>query len=163
MRALRLAVGCAALVCVVQGVAAQQPPVVEFLNSGKVLPRNLPFSELVRHGNTLYLSGQIGIQPGTMKLVPGGVQEEARQTMANIRTTLEAHGYGMANLVKCTVMLADIADWQAFNEVYKTFFSGDYPARSAFGTSGLALGARVEVDCMGAVGEKCCSAKPGRS
>jgi reactive intermediate/imine deaminase len=163
MRALRLAVGCAALVCLIQGAAAQQqPPVVEFLNSGKVLPRNLPFSELVRHGNTLYLSGQIGIQPGTMKLVPGGVQEEARQTMANIRTTLEAHGYSMANLVKCTVMLADIADWQAFNEVYKTFFSGDYPARSALGTSGLALGARVEVDCVGAVGEKCCSAKPGR-
>ncbi len=162
MRALRLAAGCAALVCLVQAVSAEQPPAIEFHNSGKVLPRNLPFSELVRHGNILYLSGQIGIQPGTLKLVPGGVQEEARQTMANIKTTLEAHGYTMANLVKCTVMLADIADWQAFNEVYKTFFSGDYPARSAFGTSGLALGARVEVECMGAVGEKCCSAKPGR-
>jgi enamine deaminase RidA (YjgF/YER057c/UK114 family) len=82
--------------------------------------------------------------------------------MANIKTTLEAHGYTMGNLVKCTVMLADMADWQTFNEVYKTFFSGDYPARSAFGTNGLALGARVEVECVGAVGEKCCSAKPGR-
>jgi 2-iminobutanoate/2-iminopropanoate deaminase len=162
MKGLRLAVASVALASLAQAVSAQQPPAIEFYNSGKVLPRNLPFSELVRHGNTLYLSGQIGIQPGTMKLVPGGVQEEARQTMANIRTTLEAHGYSMANLVKCTIMLADIADWQAFNEVYKTYFSGDYPARSAFGTSGLALGARVEVECMGAVGEKCCSAKPGR-
>jgi 2-iminobutanoate/2-iminopropanoate deaminase len=161
MRVLQFAAASVALVCLARAMAAD-PPVVEFYNSGKVLPRNLPFSELVRHGNTLYLSGQVGIQPGTMKLVPGGIQEEARQTMANIKTTLEAHGYTMGNLVKCTVMLADIADWQAFNEVYKTFFSGDYPARSAFGTNGLALGARVEVECTGAVGEKCCSAKPGR-
>jgi enamine deaminase RidA (YjgF/YER057c/UK114 family) len=90
------------------------------------------------------------------------VQEEAKQTMENIKTSLEAHGYSLGNLVKCTVMLADMADWPAFNEVYKTFFSGDYPARSAFGASGLALGARVEVECIGAVGEKCCKAKPGR-
>jgi 2-iminobutanoate/2-iminopropanoate deaminase len=162
MSRLRLALASAALVCLSQTLAAEQPPPIEFLNSGKVLPRNLPFSELVRHGNTLYLSGQIGIQPGTTKIVPGGVREEARQTMENIKTSLEAHGYSLGNLVKCTVMLADIADWPAFNEVYKGFFSSDYPARSAFGASGLALGARVEVDCIGAVGERCCQAKPGR-
>jgi reactive intermediate/imine deaminase len=162
MSRLQLALASAALVCLAQPLSAEQPAPVEFLNSGKVLPRNLPFSEIVRHGNTLYLSGQIGIQPGTMKVVPGGMQEEARQTMENIKTSLEAHGYSLGNLVKCTVMLADMADWPAFNEVYKTFFSGDYPARSAFGASGLALGARVEVECIGAVGEKCCKAKPGR-
>ena len=162
MNRLQLALA-SALVCLAQPLPAEQPPPVEFLNSGKVLPRNLPFSEIVRHGNVLFLSGQIGIQPGTMKLVPGGVQEEARQTMENIKTSLEAHGYSLGNLVKCTVMLADMADWQAFNEVYKGFFSADYPARSAFGATGLALGARVEVDCIGAVGEKCCRAKPGRT
>lgn len=162
MRGLQWAVASVAVACLAHAVAGEPPPVIEFRNSGKVLPRNLPFSELVRHGNTLYLSGQIGIEPGTMKLVPGGVREEARQTMENIKTTLEAHGYAMGNLVKCTVMLADIADWPAFNDVYKTFFSSDYPARSAFGTTGLAMGARVEVECIGAVGEKCCSAKPGR-
>jgi reactive intermediate/imine deaminase len=163
MSTLQLALVSAALICMAQPLSAEQPLApVEFLNSGKVLPRNLPFSELVRHGNTLYLSGQIGIQPGTMKLVPGGMQEEAKQTMENIKTSLEAHGYSLGNLVKCTVMLADIADWPAFNEVYKGFFSGDYPARSAFGANGLALGAKVEVDCIGAVGEKCCKAKPGR-
>ena len=129
MNRLQLALA-SALVCLAQPLPAEQPPPVEFLNSGKVLPRNLPFSEIVRHGNVLFLSGQIGIQPGTMKLVPGGVQEEARQTMENIKTSLEAHGYSLGNLVKCTVMLADIADWQAFNEVYKGFFSGDYPARA---------------------------------
>lgn len=162
MSKLQLALASAALICLAQPLWAEQPVPIEFLNSGKVLPRNLPFSEIVRHGNTLYLSGQIGIQPGTMKVVSGGVQEEARQTMENIKTSLEANGYSLGNLVKCTVMLADIADWQAFNEVYKSYFSGDYPARSAFGASGLALGAKVEVDCIGAVGEKCCKAKPGR-
>ena len=97
---------------------------------------------------TLYLSGQIGIQPGTLKLVPGGLKAEARQTMDNIKTTLEAHGYSLNDLVKCTVMLADIAQWGDFNEVYKTYFKDHFPARSAMGTSGLAIGAQVEVDCI---------------
>lgn len=130
---------------------AEQQPSVQFLDSGKVLPTNLPFSEAVRLGNTLYLSGQIGTVPGTSRLVPGGLKEEARQTMENIKTSLEAHGYSMRDLVKCTVMLADISEWAAFNEVYKTFFSGRYPARSALGANGLALRARVEVECIAAV------------
>ncbi|MBL8525894.1 MAG: RidA family protein [Betaproteobacteria bacterium] len=125
----------------------------DFLNSGKVLPKDLPFSEAVRHGDTLYLSGQIGIAPGTMKVVPGGMKEEARQTMQNIKTTMEAHGYSMKQIVKCTVMLADMSDWPAFNEVYKTFFVAPYPARSAFGANGLALGAKVEVECIAVVGK----------
>lgn len=134
--------------------AADAAERVEFLNSGKVLPTNLPFSEAVRVGNTLYLSGQIGITPGKMQLVPGGIREEARQTMQNIKSTLEAHGYSMSQLVKCTVMLADMSEWGTFNEVYKTFFtSGRYPARSALGANGLALGARVEVECIAAVGK----------
>jgi reactive intermediate/imine deaminase len=135
------------------GIAsARKPANVEFLNSGKVIPRTLPFSEAVRVGKVLYLSGQIGIAPGTMKLVPGGMKEETRQTMANIRTTLVANGYTMGDLVKCTAMLADMSKWAEFNEVYKTFFVGHYPARSAFGANGLALGAQVEVDCIAATG-----------
>jgi len=126
---------------------------VEYLNSGKVLPKGLPFSEAVRHGGTLYLSGQIGVVPGSLNVVPGGIKEEARQTMHNIKTSLEAHGSGMENIVKCTVMLADMADWPTFNEIYKTFFTGNFPARSAFGANGLALGARVEVECIAAVGK----------
>ena len=119
-----------------------------FLNSGTVLPSTLPFSEAVRVGKTLYLSGQIGITPGTMTLVPGGMEAQARQTMANIRTTLSAHGYSMSDIVKCTVMLADMTDWPAFNTVYQTFFTPPYPARSALGANGLALGALVEVECI---------------
>jgi len=124
------------------------PPAIEFLNSGKVTPTTLPFSEAVRVGNTLYLSGQIGIQPGTLNLASGGIQAEARQTLENIRTTLETHGYTMRDVVKCTVMLADIAEWATFNEVYIAFFAPPYPARSALGANGLAMGARVEVECL---------------
>jgi reactive intermediate/imine deaminase len=124
---------------------------IEYLNSGKVLPATLPFSEGVRVGNTLYLSGQLGIVPGSMKLAAGGIAEETRQAMQNIKTSLEANGYALTNLVKCTAMLADMSEWGAFNDVYKTFFPVHFPARSAFGTSGLALGARVEIECVAAV------------
>jgi len=125
---------------------------VEFLNSGQVLPTTLPFSEAVRVGNLLFLSGQIGVVPGSMTLVEGGMAGEARQTMENIKTSLEAHGYTMAQVVKCLVMLTDMADWPAFNEIYRSYFTAPYPARSAFGANGLALGARVEVECIATVG-----------
>ena len=126
---------------------------MEFLNSGKVLPAGLPFSEAVRVGNVLYLSGQMGIVPGSTRLVPGGIREEAKQTLMNIRTTLEAHGVTMRDVAKCTIMLADIGEWQAFNEVYKEFFEAPYPVRSALGAHGLALGARVEVECLAIIGD----------
>lgn len=137
------------LACLAAGAACgKETGDVVFLDSGKVYPKGVPLSEAVRVGGTLYLSGQIGVRPGTLELVPGGIKEEARQAMANIKTALEAHGYSMGDVVKCTVMLADIAKWGDFNEVYKGFFSGHYPARSALGTSGLALGAQVEVECI---------------
>ncbi|NQD36779.1 RidA family protein [Permianibacter sp. IMCC34836] len=129
---------------------AEQTPDVKFLNSGKVLPTNLPFSEAVQVDKLLYLSGQIGVVPGTMALVPGGMAAEAKQTMDNIRSVLNANGYDMNDLVKCTVMLADMAEWSAFNAIYKGYFSEHFPARSAFGSNGLALGARVEVECIAA-------------
>ena len=128
--------------------SAKQPVKVEFLNSGKVLPTNLPFSEAVRVDDTLYLSGQVGIEPGTLKLVPGGLKEETRQAMSNIKATLETQGLTMRDLVKCTVMLSDISKWAEFNDVYRTFFVGRYPARSALGANGLALGAQVEIECI---------------
>ena len=110
--------------------------------------KDLPLSEAVRVGDTLYLSGQVGIVPGTMNLAPGGMEGETRQTMENIKTSLEAHGYSMNDLVKCLVMLADISRWATFNDVYKTYFDEPYPARSAFGANGLAIGAQVEVECI---------------
>lgn len=150
MRDASLLLVASAGLAVTTPVPAGEPEPVEYLNSGKVLPSNLPFSEAVRVGDVLYLSGQVGVVPGTLKLVPGGIRDEARQAMENIRTTLEAHGLSMRDVVKCTVMLADISEWAAFNEIYKTFFSAPYPARSALGANGLALGARVEVECIAA-------------
>lgn len=143
----RLSLIAAALVFVSHGAAAEP----EYLNSGQILPTTLPFSEAVKVGGTVYLSGQIGNIPGTLELAEGGIAGQAPQVMDNIRTTLEAHGYALADLVKCTVFLADMSEWAAFNEVYATYFpAGRFPARSALGSSGLAFGARVEVECIAA-------------
>lgn len=120
---------------------------LEHLNSKNAF-KGVPFAEAVRVGPVLYLSGQLGNEPGVLKLVPGGIRAEARQTMENLKRTLEAHGYSMGNLVKCTVMLADMQEWSAFNEVYRSYFKEEFPARTAIGVNGLLLGARVELDCM---------------
>ena len=115
----------------------------------------LPFSEAVRAGNILYLSGQIGVKPGTMELVPGGMEAEARQTMENIGEVLAHYGADFSNIAKCTVMLADMGEWADFNKVYVTYFgNGPFPARSAFGASGLALGGKLEVECMAVLPEE---------
>jgi len=111
----------------------------------------LPFSEAVRVGHILYLSGQIGIDPATSKLAEGGIAAETRQTLENIKASLEKHGSSMAEVVKCTVYLADINEWAAMNKVYVTYFPSNPPARSALGTSGLALGSRTEIECMATV------------
>ena len=124
---------------------------IERFNSGRVLPRSLPFSEGTAVGGLVFLSGQLGNVPGTLTLVEGGIAAETRQALTNIRTVLEAQGLGLDHLLRCTVMLADIAEWPAFNAVYSEFFTDlPMPARSAFGCSGLALGARVEIECTAA-------------
>ena len=121
---------------------------IERFDSGQVVPASLPFPEGTAVGSLLFLSGQLGNVPGTLKLVEGGIRAEARQTLENIATVLRGQGLGLANLVRCTVMLADMAEWPVFNEVYAEFFAGHpTPARSAFGCNGLALGARVEIEC----------------
>ena len=115
------------IAALVTGCSTPPPATVEFLSPGTVLPAGLPFSEAVRVDDTLYLSGMIGVVPGTLELVPGGMEPEARQTMENIQATLEAHGASMSDVVKCTVMLADIAEWGEFNEIYQTYFHDRYP------------------------------------
>jgi 2-iminobutanoate/2-iminopropanoate deaminase len=112
--------------------------------------RALPFSAAVRVGDMLYLSGQLGTD-STGSLVAGGIAPETRQAMANIRAVVEQNGSSMDRVVKCLVMLADMKEWGAMNQVYVTYFSGHLPARSALGASGLALGARVEIECLAAI------------
>lgn len=132
--------------------ASPHPAAVpEFLVSARAAELSLPFSEAVRAGDFLFLSGQIGIVPGQLELVPGGIGPEAAQTLDNIKAILERHGSSLDEVVKCTVFLADIGEWPAFNTVYRTYFARHFPARSALAASGLALGARVEVECMALV------------
>ena len=110
-----------------------------------------PFSPAVRVGNLLLLAGQIGTTgaDATGALVAGGIEAETRQTMENIRTVLAAVGSSMDKVVKCTVMMADMSEWDRMNAVYRTYFApGRLPARSALGANGLALGARVEIECV---------------
>lgn len=110
----------------------------------------LPFSEAVRVGPMLYLSGAMGIDD-TGALVPGGIEAETRRALENIRSVLERHGSSMDRVIKCTAMLADMQEWAAMNRVYVEYFSTNLPARSAFGASGLALGGRVEIECLATI------------
>ncbi len=112
--------------------------------------RGYPFSEAVQAGDLLFLAGQLGLDAAG-KLVPGGIGVETRQAMENLRAVLERHGSSLDRVVKVTVMLADIGEWGAMNAEYVKFFPDHLPARSAFGTSGLALGARVEIECVAVV------------
>ena len=121
---------------------------VEFMPS----PRpNAVFSPAVRVGNMLYLSGQIGTDSAN-RLVAGGIQAEGRQALNNVKATLERYGSSLDRVVKCTVFLADIKDYDAFNEIYVSYFRVRKPARSAMAASGLALNARVEVECLAVTG-----------
>jgi 2-iminobutanoate/2-iminopropanoate deaminase len=113
----------------------------------------LPFSEAVRVGDILYLSGQLG--RGTDGKLPDGIEAQTRQTLDNIGATLKSTGLGYEDVFHCTAMLSDMANWPAFNKVYVTYFpEGKRPARSAFGTSGLALGALIELECQAYAGKK---------
>lgn len=109
------------------------------------------FSSAIRSGNLIFLSGAIGTLPGDeIRLVEGGIGPETRQTLENLRNVVEATGGSMADMVKCTVFLADMADYAAMNEVYLEFFPSDPPARSALASGGLAFDARVEIECIAA-------------
>jgi reactive intermediate/imine deaminase len=145
MTTTRLALGllavAGALAC--KGTAAW--PAVEYTpmpGGGR-----LPFSAAARVGSMLYLSGQIGTD-SALKLVPGGIGPETRQTMENIRAVLARNGATLDDVIRCTVMMADMGEWGAMNQVYAEYFPRHLPARSAFGATGLALGARVEIECI---------------
>ncbi|MDC8755265.1 RidA family protein [Erythrobacter sp. sf7] len=108
-----------------------------------------PFADAVQVGEVLYLSGDIGEAGDGRSLVPGGIEPETHRIFERLKARLARHGLGLGDVFKCTVMLADMADWPAFNAIYAGYFEkGRYPARSAMGVNGLALGARVEMECL---------------
>lgn len=111
-----------------------------------------PFTPAVQVGDVLYLAGQIGTAASAQGgVVTGGIQAETRQTMMNIKDVLEKSGSDMDHVFKCTVFMADMKEWDAMNEVYTTFFPNHKPARSALGANGLALNAKVEIECFAKV------------
>ncbi|MYM28094.1 RidA family protein [Duganella sp. CY15W] len=117
----------------------------EFYNQGN--PPGRPFSLAVRAGDVVYLSGQLGTDD--KGLVPGGFEAQSRKAMENVAAILKGMGLGMDNVIKCTIMIADMQKWADFNKVYVSYFKPDrLPARSALGANGLALGGEVEVECM---------------
>ena len=132
-------------------VEVEHAPKVSYLLMPGMEGLDLPFSSAVRVGKTLYLSGNLGNIPGSLDLAQGGIAAETRQTLDNISSVLQQFGSSMDEVVKCTVFLADIGEWGAMNDVYKTYFKNP-PARSAMGVSGLALNARVEIECIAATG-----------
>jgi reactive intermediate/imine deaminase len=122
-------------------------PVLEAIATD-ALPPSLPFPAAMRAGGLIFVSGQLGNVAGQMKLVDGGLEAEARQALQHLRAAVEAAGSTLDRVVKCTVFLADMNDFQPFNAVYREFFGAHLPARSGVEVKGLALGARVEIDCI---------------
>jgi len=118
-----------------------------FHKSHEPKKQDAPFSDVVEAGNTLYLAGQIGMDHTVRKVVEGGAQAETKQAIENIKAVLEQHGSSLDKVVKCTVILSDINDFSAFNEVYKTYFTNK-PARTTFAASGLAANAKIEIECI---------------
>jgi reactive intermediate/imine deaminase len=147
---MKLAIAIAAGVLIMTSPANAE---IQRLGEPTLNGQRLPFSTAVRAGDTVYLSGALGID-ASGKLA-GGMAAQARQAMDNLGAGLKVAGLGWDDVVKCTVMLDDMKDWPAFNQVYVTYFpDGKYPTRSAFGTDGLALGALVEVECIAYAGAK---------
>jgi 2-iminobutanoate/2-iminopropanoate deaminase len=144
---MRLVLTVCMLCC---GASVGAAPV--FYDEGPMAGRGLPFSESVRVGDLLLISGQLGVD-NKNRLVSGGIQAEAHQTLNNMGGALKRRGLGFEDVVKCTVFLADVSEWGEFNAIYAGYFEKPYPARSALGANGLALGARLELECIAAYPE----------
>ncbi len=107
-----------------------------------------PYSQAVKAGNTVYVSGQLPIDPATGEFAGQDIAAQTRQSLTNIKNILEAAGAGMENVVKTTVLLSDIGDFAAMNEVYATFFKEPFPARAAFQVAAIPKGAKVEIEAV---------------
>jgi len=107
-----------------------------------------PYSQAIRAGNTVYLSGQIGLDPATGELVKGGIEAEARRVFQNLKAVAETAGQGLPQVVRLTVYLADLADFAKLNEIMAEYFHAPYPARATVGVASLPRNARVEVDAV---------------
>lgn len=109
-----------------------------------------PYSQAVEIGGTLYISGQIPLDPVTMKIVEGGIQEQTNQVLKNIGAILTEAGYDYEDVVKSTCLLSDMANFKAMNEIYSIYYSDSPPARAAFAVKELPLGVLIEIETIAA-------------
>jgi 2-iminobutanoate/2-iminopropanoate deaminase len=153
---MKLAIAFAAAMVAVMSTPTEAAPsrtTIEHFGRPVLNGQPLPFSDAVRVGDILYLSGQIGIGPDGK--LPAGIDAQTRQAMDNVGVALKRAGLGYDRIFHCTAMLGDMKDWPAFNKVYVSYFpDGPMPARSAFGVNGLALGALLEIECQAYAGKK---------
>jgi len=131
------------------GLLRSGPDPVSRWNGPEIAERGLPFSQAVRAGDLIFIAGTLGTEPGGLDLARGGIQAETRAMMDNIGRALAAFDADFDDLLSCTVFMADMDEWPAMNAVYQSYFeAGAYPARAAVGVEALALGARVEIQCI---------------
>ena len=150
---MKYAIGMAMLLSAAAANAQAARPAAEYCPAPALNGRPAPFSSAVRVGDVLYLSGAIGVTPDGK--LPETFEGQAKQTMENVGAALKARGLGWGDVFKCTVFIADMKNWPAFNAVYVPYFQpGKLPARSAVGSAGLALGAQLELECIAYAGGK---------
>lgn len=123
---------------------------MQAIRSERLSPPVGPFSQAIRVGNLLFLSGQVGQDPATGKLVEGGLERQAEQVFANIGAVLDAAGKGFADIIRVGVFLTDMADVATVNAIYASHFQEPYPARTTVAVAALPLGARIEIDLVAA-------------
>jgi len=148
MRLLKIFVSVSILVLCVAASATERRYILKSRSGDR---KALPFSEGVVVGNTLYIAGHIGLDAKT-NMPPASPEEEARLVMDDIKQTVESAGFSMDDVVSVQIFCTDLKLYDMFNGVYKTYFHGRYPARSAMGVNGLAIGAQVEIECIAAFG-----------
>ncbi|MFN8241099.1 MAG: Rid family detoxifying hydrolase [Bacteroidales bacterium] len=129
-------------------VESDQAPVVKKVVKFENTPEKRPYSPAIEAGNMLFVSGQIAVDQSTGKLVEGGIEEQTRQVLKNLKNVIEKGGYTMENVTKCTVLLADISFYSQVNQIYMEFFPKDPPARMAFAVKDLPMGALIEIDAI---------------
>lgn len=129
-------------------VLTAQTPARRVIQPAKFPNTGLPYSPGILAGDTLYVAGQLGRDPATAKIVPGGIEAETRQTLTNIREVLRAAGMDFGDVVNVTAYIVDFKDFDAYNKVYREFFPKDPPARATVGVAALNQGGRVELQMI---------------
>lgn len=131
------------------GCQNESKSIVKHHKSHEKSRQNVPFSDAVQVDNLYFLTGQIGKNHSTGKIVEGGIEAETKQTLQNIEAVLKHHNLTLNDVVKCTVILADIDDFSKMNTIYRTFFVDNLPARTTFGAN-LVAGAKIEIEVVAA-------------